>query len=128
MTNNTRNIQQNLDSQPKRKKYEQTPASKAARFKPGFDPRRWMQGRGKKSPEQKEGEEILLSVIWEELSRELDSNGNLLGTSETIDVLRAAVRKAIQKDFRTIMERIAGRVTEKVEMTVCDYEVDLNDE
>ena len=86
-------------------------------FKPGYDPRRWIQGRSKLSPEQKEGEKILLAVIWEELSREFDTNGmKPLETPETIDALRLMVRTWIKKKPELIAERIAGKVTEKVDV------------
>lgn len=82
-------------------------------FAKGFDKRRWMQGRGKKSPAQKEGEEILLAVIWEELSREFDTvNLKPLEQPETVDALRLGVRNTIKKNFDKIMERIAGKVKE----------------
>jgi hypothetical protein len=85
-------------------------------FKKGYDPRRWMSGRGKKSPEQREGDEILRAVIWEELSREFDTNGmKPLETPETIDALRLMVRTWIKKKPELIAERIAGKVTEKHE-------------
>ena len=84
-------------------------------FKKGYDPRRWIQGRSKLSPEQKEGEKILLAVIWEELSREFDIKGRPLETPETIDALRLMVRTWIKKKPELIAERIAGKVTEKHE-------------
>jgi len=86
-------------------------------FKRGYDPRRWLGGRGKKSPEQREGERILLTVIWEELSREFDTaTMKPLDTSDTIDALRLMVRQWIKKHPEQIAERIAGKVTEKVEL------------
>ena len=95
-------------------------------FKKGYDPRRWLGGRGKKSPEQKEGEQILLAVIWEELSREFDT-GTMkpLEQSETIDAMRLMVRSWIKKRPELIAERIAGKVIDrkdikhdgKIEMT-----------
>lgn len=86
-------------------------------FKKGYDPRRWLNGRGKKSPEQKEGEEILRAVIWEELSREFDT-GSLkpLEQPETVDALRLMVRTWIKKRPEEIAQRIAGKVTEKHEI------------
>ena len=87
-------------------------------FKKGYDPRRWLGGRGKKSPEQREGEQILLAVIWEELSREFDT-GTMkpLEQSETIDALRLMVRSWIKKKPELIAERIAGKVQDKLDLT-----------
>jgi hypothetical protein len=87
-------------------------------FKPGYDPRRWLGGRGKKSPETKEGERILLAVIWEELSREFDTaNMKPLESPETIDALRLMVRTWIKKKPEEIAQRIAGKVTDRVDVT-----------
>ena len=113
MTDEPEKVQQNLDS---KEKINQTPASKAARFKPGFDARRWLRGKGTKSPEQKEGEKILLAVIWEELSREFDTGSmKPLETPETVDALRLMVRTWIKKRPELIAERIAGKVIDKHE-------------
>ena len=87
-------------------------------FKKGYDPRRWLSGRGKKSPEQKEGEKILRAVIWDELSREFDANGmKPLETPETIDALRLMVRTWIKKRPEEIAARIAGKVADRVELS-----------
>ena len=87
-------------------------------FKKGYDPRRWLGGRGKKSPEQREGDEILRAVIWEELSREFDTASmKPLESSETIDALRLMVRSWIKKRPDLVAERIAGKVTERLEHT-----------
>jgi hypothetical protein len=87
-------------------------------FKPGYDPRRWLNGRGKKSPEQREGEQILRAVIWEELSREFNTeNMTPLDTPETVDALRLMVRTWIKKRPNEVAERIAGKVTEHVDHT-----------
>jgi hypothetical protein len=87
-------------------------------FKPGYDPRRWLKGRGKKSPEQREGDEILRAVYWKELSREFDAaTGKPLEPEETLTALELAVRNEIKKRFNNVAERIAGKVTEKVDVT-----------
>ena len=87
-------------------------------FKPGYDPRRWMSGRGKKSPDQKKGEELLLAVIWEELSREFDTaTMKPTDNPETVDAMRLMVRTWIKKHPEQVADRIAGKVTERVEMT-----------
>jgi hypothetical protein len=88
----------------------------AGSFKPGYDRRRWLKGRGKKSPEQREGEEILRAVIWEELSREFDArDGKAVDAEETVDALRMMVRSWMRKRPGEIADRIAGKVTEKHE-------------
>jgi len=87
-------------------------------FKKGYDPRRWLGGRGKKSPEQKKGEEILLAVIWEELSREYDTRTKtLVDEPEVIDTMRLMVRQWIKRQPEKVAERIAGKVADKVEQT-----------
>ena len=87
-------------------------------FKKGYDPRRWLSGRGKKSPEQREADEILRAVIWEELSREFDTvRLKPLDDAETVDALRLMVRTWIKKRPAEIAERIAGKVPQPVELT-----------
>jgi len=87
-------------------------------FKPGYDPRRWLGGRGKKSPEQKEGEKILLAVIWEELSRDFDTDSmKPLESQETIDAMRLMVRSWIKKRPDLIADRIAGKVIDRKDIT-----------
>ena len=92
-------------------------------FKAGFDSRRWLSGRGKKSPEQREGEAILRAVIWEELSREFDTaTMKATDNPETVDALRLMVRQWIKKHPEQVADRIAGKVTEKVEHSGKDGE------
>jgi hypothetical protein len=87
-------------------------------FKKGYDPRRWLKGRGKKSADQKKGEEILRAVIWDELSREFDArDGKAVDAEETVDALRMMVRSWMRKRPGEIADRIAGKVTEKVDVT-----------
>ena len=90
-------------------------------FKKGYDKRRWLGGRGKKSPKQREGDEILRAVIWEELSREFDVSipGKVIPLDDTpqIDALRLMVRSWIKKKPELIAERIAGKVTDRVDVT-----------
>ena len=114
MIDDPESFQQNVEKPNKRGTSE---GSKQTQFKPGFDKKRWVKGRGAKSPEQKEGEEILLAVIWEELSREFDT-GSLkpLEQPETVDALRLMVRTWIKKRPEEIAQRIAGKVTEKHEI------------
>ena len=90
---------------------------RGAAFKSGYDPRRWLSGRGKKSPEQREGDEILRAVIWEELSREFDmATMKPTETADTVDALRLMVRTWIKKNPAAVAERIAGKVTEKIDV------------
>jgi hypothetical protein len=113
----TNDPESNLQNQAKPGKRGNNPTGKGG-LKPGYDPRRWLGGRGKKSPEQKEGEQILLAVIWEELSREFDTEGmKPKETPETIDALRLMVRSWIKKKPELIAERIAGKVIEKHDLT-----------
>jgi hypothetical protein len=87
-------------------------------FKKGYDPRRWLGGRGRKSPEQREGDEILRAVIWEELSREFDmATMKPTETADTVDALRLMVRTWIKKNPAAVAERIAGKVTDRVDVT-----------
>ena len=110
MTDEPDNRQQNL---PDGKKRPPTAGS----FKPGFDRRRWLKGRGAKSPEQREGDEILRAVIWEELSREFDmATMKPTETADTVDALRLMVRTWIKKNPAAVAERIAGKVTEKIDV------------
>jgi hypothetical protein len=111
-----RNMTDELAAKPAKK-------PRGVSFKPGYDPRRWLSGRGRKSPEQREGEAILRAVIWEELSREFDvANMKPLEQSDTIDALRLMVRGWIKKRPEEIADRIAGKVTEKHEVTGKDGE------
>lgn len=85
-------------------------------FKKGYDPRRWLRGRGKKSADQKKGEEILRAVIWEELSREFNAqNGKAIDDEETVDALRMMIRSWMRKRPGEIADRIAGKVKEEIE-------------
>ena len=86
-------------------------------FKKGYDKRRWLSGRGIKSPEQKEGEKILLAVIWEELSREYDTRTKtVIDDAEIVDTMRLMVRQWIKRSPDKIAERIAGKVTERIDL------------
>lgn len=95
------------------------PAVKSAGipFQKGFDPRRWLGGRGKKSASQREGEKILLAVIWDELSKLYGDDGKPLELDAETDALRLMVRRMIEKQPRDIVERIAGKVSAPVDVT-----------
>jgi hypothetical protein len=84
-------------------------------LKKGYDPRRWIHGRPKKPADQKKAEDIVLHVIWEELSREIE-NPN---TKEAEDALRLMVRSMIRnkQTQAAILDRIAGKVKQDVDIT-----------
>lgn len=108
-----------FESTPKPANNKAKPRGKA--FKKGFDPKRWLGGRGLKSPEQREGEKILTAVIWEELSREFDADKmKPLETPETIDAMRLMVRSWIKKHPDQIADRIAGKVQAKLDLSNSD--------
>ena len=59
----------------------------------------------------------MLAVIWEELSREFDtSNMKPLEQPETVDAMRLMVRSWIKKRPELIADRIAGKVTDRVDV------------
>jgi len=91
-------------------------------FKPGYDPRRWMKGRGKKSPTMKEAEKIFSELIWDILSEEISNPV----TGEKIDRFRAMLRSMTTSrqsaDKQAILDRILGKVSQGVELTGKDGE------
>jgi len=91
-------------------------------FKPGYDPRRWMKGRGKKSPTMKEAEKIFGELIWDILSEEIENPV----THEKVDRFRAMLRSMTTSrqsaDRQAILDRILGKVTDKMELTGKDGE------
>ena len=96
-----------LQNQVKTNPKNNNPTGKGG-LKKGYDPRRWLKGRGPKSPEQREGEEILRAVIWEELSREFDAaTMKPLESTSEIDAMRLMVRSWIKKKPNEIADRIA---------------------
>ena len=114
MTDEPENYQQNVVNDMRGK----TEGARRTQFKPGYDKKRWVKGRGVKSPEQREGEEILRAVYWKELSREFDAaSGKPLEPEETLTALELAVRTQIKNNFRAIADRIAGNVTERVDLS-----------
>ena len=103
----------NLQNQVETPKRGNNPTGKGG-LKKGYDPRRWMKGRGPKSPEQREADEIVRAVYWKELSREFDAaTGKPLETEETLTALELAARNEIKKRFNNVVERIAGKVQDK---------------
>ena len=88
-------------------------------FKKGFDSRRWVSGRPKKPKDLKAAEELVQHVIWEELSREITD-----GKGEAVDALRLMIRSMIRNKTtqKEILERIAGKVTDRHELTGKDGE------
>ena len=111
MTDEQENSQQNVTNTGKKR----PPVSTS--FKPGYDPRRWMKGRGKKSPTMKEAEKIFSELIWDILSEEIE-NPN---THEKIDRFRAMLRSMTTSrqsaDKQAILDRILGKVSQNVELT-----------
>jgi len=99
--------------------------SKPWQFKKGYDPRRWMKGRNKKPADKKKAEEILLSLIWDVLSEEI-TNPN---TGEQIDRFRAMIRSMTTSrqsaDKQAILDRIAGKVMQGVDVTSGGEKVEL---
>lgn len=85
-------------------------------FKPGYDPNRWMKGRGKKSPTMKKAQEIFDALIWDILSEEITNPT----TQEKIDRFRAMLRSMTTSrqsaDKQAILDRILGKVKQDVEL------------
>lgn len=103
------------------------PRGKGKAFSKGFDPRRHLLGRGKLSPEQKEGAAILNAVIWKELNREHDAATlKPLDAEETITALELMVRNMIRKKPDEITARIAGKVTDKLDLSNSDGSLTIN--
>lgn len=86
-------------------------------FKKGYDPRRWMKGAPKKPKDKKRAEELLEHIIWDVLSEEIRNPSN----GESIDRLRAMIRSMTTSrqsaDKQAILDRIAGKVTQNVDVT-----------
>jgi hypothetical protein len=89
-------------------------------FKKGYDPRRWVSGRGKKPANQKKAEELLLSLMWDVLSEEITNPV----TGEQVDRFRAMIRSMTTSrqpsDKQAILDRIAGKVTQAVDISNSD--------
>ncbi len=83
----------------------------------GYDPRRWMKGAPKKPKDKKRAEELLEHIIWDVLSEEIRNPSN----GESIDRLRAMIRSMTTSrqsaDKQAILDRIAGKVTQNVDVT-----------
>ena len=83
----------------------------------GYDPRRWMHGAPKKPKDKKKAEELLEHIIWDVLSEEIRNPSN----GEIIDRLRAMIRSMTTSrqsaDKQAILDRIAGKVTQNVDVT-----------
>jgi hypothetical protein len=101
------------------------PRGQGKPFKSGYDKRRWLGGRGVKSPEQREGDEILRAVIWEELSREFSSDMKPLEQPDTVDAMRLMVRGWIKKRPAEVADRIAGKVRQDLDVTSGGQRVEL---
>jgi len=83
----------------------------------GYDPRRWMHGAPKKPKDKKKAEELLEHIIWDVLSEDIEHPL----THEKIDRLRAMIRSMTTSrqsaDKQAILDRIAGKVTQNVDVT-----------
>ncbi len=99
---------------------DETPANtgenvEKGHFKKGYDPRRWLKGAPKKPKDKVKAEELLLHVIWDVLSEDLENPR----TGEKIDRLRAMIRSMTTSkqsaDKQAILDRIAGKVVQQIE-------------
>ena len=92
-------------------------SSKPGTFKKGYDPRRWLKGQPKKPKDKKKAEELLEHIIWDVLSEDIEHPL----THEKIDRLRAMIRSMTTSrqsaDKQAILDRIAGKVTQNVDVT-----------
>ena len=95
-------------------------SNKKPRGKPlakGYDPRRWVNGRMKKPADLKAAEDLIRTVIWDVLSETI-VNPN---TGEHVYRLRAMLRSMSTSrqsaDKQAILDRIAGKVTQEVDVT-----------
>ena len=92
-------------------------SSKPGTFKKGYDPRRWLKGQPKKPKDKKKAEELLEHIIWDVLSEEIRNPSN----GESIDRLRAMIRSMTTSrqsaDKQAILDRIAGKVMQNVDVT-----------
>ena len=92
-------------------------SSKPGTFKKGYDPRRWLKGQPKKPKDKKKAEKLLEHIIWDVLSEDLINPK----TGESIDRLRAMIRSMTTSrqsaDKQAILDRIAGKVTQNVDVT-----------
>ena len=92
----------------------------------GYDPRRWMKGAPKKPKDKKRAEELLEHIIWDVLSEEIRNPSN----GESIDRLRAMIRSMTTSrqsaDKQAILDRIAGTVTQNVDVTTDGEKISIN--
>ena len=97
--------------------YQPKPRGKGKPLAKGYDPRRWMHGAPKKPKDKKRAEELLEHIIWDVLSEEIRNPSN----GESIDRLRAMIRSMTTSrqsaDKQAILDRIAGKVTQNVDVT-----------
>jgi len=102
------------------------PRGKGKPLAKGYDPRRWVHGAPKKPKDKKKAEEILLSLIWDVLSEEI-TNPN---TGEQIDRFRAMIRSMTTSrqsaDKQAILDRIAGKVMQAVDLQNSDGSLTIN--
>lgn len=101
---------------------------KKGTFKKGYDPRRWMNGAPRKPHDKKLAEELLEHIIWDVLSEEIKITPN----GEKIDRLRAMIRSMTNSrqsaDRLALLDRIAGKVMQNVDVTSRVIKVTLTDD
>lgn len=97
--------------------YQPKPRGKGKPLAKGYDPRRWMHGAPKKPKDKKKAEELLLHVIWDVLSEEIEHPV----TKDKVDRLRAMIRSMTtsrqSSDKQALLDRIAGKVVQDVDLT-----------
>lgn len=81
----------------------------------GYDERRWLKGRPKVPKDKARAAKIIESVIWEELSREIEN----ADTREKTDALRLMIRSMIRnkQTQAALLDRVAGKVAQNVDVT-----------
>jgi hypothetical protein len=91
-------------------------------FAPGFDERRWLKGRPKVP---KDTAALMNNLLWEIASEEIQNPA----TGERVDRLRALIRSLTTSkhsaDKIHFLDRLAGKVTERVDLTSGDKELTI---
>jgi hypothetical protein len=94
-------------------KNSETPA-RGKPFAPGFDERRWLKGRPRVP---KDTAALMTNLLWEIASEEITNPT----TGEKVDRLRALIRSLTTSkhsaDKIHFLDRLAGKVTERVDVT-----------
>lgn len=83
-------------------------------FKKGFDERRWMQGAKPRVP--RDVKALMDNLLWDIAAEEL----TVPATGEVVDRLRVMLRSMTTSrhsaDKKEFLDRLAGKVTEKVDV------------